>query len=232
MLDGMSGMGERFSIAPVLRGLAITAVVLAFAYGPAVAQTASQPPVSSPAPPPVTYQTTFGFSPLPLNDAPGQIIDEVKTGVLAHDIGFLTHHVEHGVDVNLEMLFTPPDLLAVIGSPRPHIGADINTAGATSDPYAGLTWGISLIQNLFQPGDSVFVTGSLGGAYQTGYIDNAPSEHKRLGSPVLFRESAELGYQITPMISVSAILDHISNANLAPHNAGITSAGARIGFKF
>ncbi|MBI2784363.1 MAG: acyloxyacyl hydrolase, partial [Gammaproteobacteria bacterium] len=32
--------------------------------------------------------------------------------------------------------------------------------------------------------------------------------------------------------SVSAILDHISNANLGDHNAGITSAGARLGVKF
>ena len=53
-----------------------------------------------------------------------------------------------------------------------------------------------------------------------------------LGSPILFRESAEIGYQVTPMISVSAILDHISNANLGRHNAGITSAGGRVGFKF
>ena len=215
-----------------LRGMAIAAIgfaVMATLSGLAVAQT--EPQTVTP-PPPAPPQTTFGIAPLQLNDAPGQIIDEVKTGVLDHDIGFLTHHVEHGVDVNIEMLFTPPDLLSVIGSPRPHIGADINTAGATSDPYAGLTWGISLIQNLFHPGDSVFMTGSLGGAYQTGYIDNAPPERKRLGSPVLFRESAELGYQITPTISVSAILDHISNANLAQHNAGITSAGARLGFKF
>jgi len=212
---------------------AIAAVAIAAVSGLATAQTPqspSQPP--PPPPPPATSQTTFGISPLQLNDAPGQIVDEVKIGVLAHDVGFLTHHVEHGSDVNLEMLFTPPDLLALIGSPRPHIGADINTAGATSDAYAGLTWGISLIQNLFRPGDSVFMTGSLGGAYQDGYIDNAPSERKRLGSPILFRESAELGYQITPVISVAALLDHISNADLGQHNAGITSAGVRLGFKF
>ncbi len=213
---------------------AIAAVAIAAVAGLAAAQTPPTQSPSQPPPPlpPATSQTTFGISPLQLNDAPGQIVDEVKIGVLAHDVGFLTHHVEHGSDVNLEMLFTPPDLLALIGSPRPHIGADINTAGATSDAYAGLTWGISLIQNLFRPGDSVFMTGSLGGAYQDGYIDNAPPERKRLGSPILFRESAELGYQITPVISVAALLDHISNADLGQHNAGITSAGVRLGFKF
>ena len=211
-----------------LRGSMLAAAVVALLPGLAMAQSPPPPPP----PPPATSQTVFGFSPLQLNDAPGQIVDEVKVGVLGHDVGFLTHHVEHGVDVNIEMLFTPPDLLAIIGSPRPHIGADINTDGATSDGYAGLTWGVTLIQNLFHPGDSVFVTGSLGGAYQDGYIDNAPPERKKLGSPILFRESADLGYQITPVISVSALLDHISNANLAPHNGGITSAGIRLGFKF
>jgi hypothetical protein len=49
---------------------------------------------------------------------------------------------------------------------------------------------------------------------------------------VLFRESIELGYQITPVYSISAMVDHISNANLGSHNAGITNAGARVGIKF
>jgi lipid A 3-O-deacylase len=48
----------------------------------------------------------------------------------------------------------------------------------------------------------------------------------------LFRESVELGYQLTPNLSISGFVDHMSNANLAPHNAGITDAGARLGFKF
>jgi lipid A 3-O-deacylase len=160
------------------------------------------------------------------------IVDEVKAGVLAHDVGFLDHHLEKGPDVNLEMLFTPPDLLSIIGSPRPHIGADINTSGKTSDGYFGLTWGIMLIQSLFGADDGVFANGSLGGAVQDGYIDSGPPNRKLLGSRVLFRESAELGYQMVPGISVSALLDHMSNANLGRHNMGITSAGARFGFKF
>jgi len=177
-------------------------------------------------------QTTFGFQYIPGTGAPGQIIDELKVGALGHDVAFFGDNIEHGPDVNVELLFVSPDILAMLGSPRPHIGADINTAGQTSDAYGGLSWQVSLIQNLFLPGDYIFAQGSLGGAYQDGFTGTAPRGRKNLGSPVLFRESAELGYQITPTISVSAILDHISNANLARHNAGITSAGARIGFKF
>jgi lipid A 3-O-deacylase len=232
-------MREQLSVNIVLRMLTVAMfAVLAAAVvsGGALAQTSAPPASAStvPPPPPPNTNLTFGFAPLPPNPnaTPGQIVDEMKVGLLAHDVGFLGDHKERGFDVNLEMLFTSPDILAVIGSPRPHIGGDYNTAGQTSDVFTGLTWGVSLIQNLFHPGDYVFANGSLGGAYQDGYVDSAPLGRKELGSPVLFRESAELGYQVTPVISVSAILEHISNANLGQHNAGITSAGARLGFKF
>jgi lipid A 3-O-deacylase len=231
-----------------LRGFwiaAITGLLLVPALNSAEAQTpqpvapAPQPlPPDALPPPPAPVNggaLTFGFAPLPTNPNPNPplgIINEFKVGGLWHDVGFLGDHKERGADVNLEMLFNSPDILAILGSPRPHIGGDYNTAGQTSDVFAGLTWGISVIQNLFRPGDAIFLTGSLGGAYQDGYIDNAPLGRKELGSPILFRESAELGYQITPVISVAAILEHISNANLGQHNAGITSAGARFGFKF
>jgi len=161
-----------------------------------------------------------------------KLVDEIKLGGLAHDVTFGGRHVESGADVNLEILFTTPDILRFIGSPRPHLGADINTSGNTSDGYFGLTWGIMLIQSLFGVGDGVYLNGSLGGAIHDGYLNSAPPDRKKLGSRILFRESAELGYQLTPIFSVSAIVDHISNANLANHNAGITSAGARIGVKF
>jgi lipid A 3-O-deacylase len=161
-----------------------------------------------------------------------QLVDEFKFGVLAHDIGLFDKHVESGADINFEMLFTPPEFFRVIGSPRPHLGGSLNTKGNTNDGYFGLTWGITLIQNLFGWGGSVFANGSLGGALQDGYTNSAPPDRKKLGSTALFRESVELGYQLTPNLSVSGFVDHMSNANLAPHNAGITDAGARLGFKF
>jgi lipid A 3-O-deacylase len=160
-----------------------------------------------------------------------KLVDEVKIGVLGHDVGFLTHHVESGADINLEMLFASSEWLRVIASPRPHIGADINTDGHTSDGYFGLTWGITLLPSLLGSGE-VFANGSLGGAVHDGHINTAPPGEKRLGSRILFRESAELGVRLNPLVSVSAILSHISNANLGTHNAGITSAGARLGVRF
>jgi lipid A 3-O-deacylase len=159
-------------------------------------------------------------------------IDEFKFGVLAHDVGLFDHHLETGADVNFELLFTPPEALAPIGAPRPQVGGSLNTAGGTSSGYFGLTWGITLIQSLFGWGNSLFLNGSLGGAVQGGYTNEAPPDRKKLGSTLLARESLELGYQLTPNMSISGFLDHMSNANLATHNAGLTDAGARLGFKF
>ena len=160
------------------------------------------------------------------------LVDEFKFGVLAHDARLFGTHVESGADINFEMLFTPPEFSQIIGSPRPHLGGALNTAGDTNTGYFGLTWGIKLIQNLFGWGGGLFVNGSVGGALQDGYTNNAPPDRKNLGSTALFRGSLELGYQLTPKLSVSGFVSHMSNAELAPHNAGITDAGARLGFKF
>lgn len=161
-----------------------------------------------------------------------RVVDEIKFGVLAHDIALFDEHVENGADINFEALFTSPDFLGLIGSPRPHLGGAVNTAGNTSAGYFGLTWGITLLENLWTSGDGIFADGSLGGALQNGYTNSAPPGRKTLGSTALFRESVELGYRMTPALSVSAFVDHMSNANLAAHNAGLTDAGVRFGFKF
>ena len=161
-----------------------------------------------------------------------RVIDEIKIGFLAHDIELFDVHVEDGVDLNFETLFVSPDFLSFVGSPRPHVGGWVNTAGNTDAGYFGLTWGITLLENLLAPGDGIFANASFGGAVQDGYTSTAPPGRKALGSRALFRESLELGYQVTPVLSVSGFVDHMSNANLAPQNAGLTDAGVRFGFKF
>jgi lipid A 3-O-deacylase len=169
-----------------------------------------------------------------LGHAAGQtrIVDEFKAGVMAHDITLGGKHVENGADINGEVLFVSPGFLDIIGAPRPHLGGWVNTQGNTDAAYFGLTWGLPIVKSIVGETDALTIYGSLGGAVHDGYEDSAPSGRKKLGSPVLFRESVELGYQITPVYSVSAMVDHISNANLGSHNAGITNAGARVGIKF
>src|SRR5260370_28080534 len=67
----------------------------------------------------------------PAHADPGWI-DEVKLGVLAHDIRFLGNHVEPGADLNVEVLFPSPALLRLLRAPRPHLALALNTAAATA----------------------------------------------------------------------------------------------------
>jgi lipid A 3-O-deacylase len=162
----------------------------------------------------------------------GKIVDELKLGVLDHDITLGGRAVESGADLNAEVLFTSPSFLGFMGGPRPHLGVAINTDGNTNQAYFGLTWDWSPVKRIIGQSDALTLSGSLGGAVHDGYEDSAPPGRKKLGSPILFREAVELAYQLTPSNNISVIVDHISNANLANHNAGITSAGARFGIKF
>jgi len=159
-------------------------------------------------------------------------IDEGKLGVLAHDIRFLGNHVEPGADINVEVLFTAPAFLRILGLPRPHLGLSVNTAGATDYAYIGLTWSGRPWRPLLALPEALFVAGSLEGGAHDGSLNTAPSERKRLGSRLLFREGVEVGYQLIRRFSVSIMLDHVSNAGLATRNQGLTDFGARVGFQF
>jgi lipid A 3-O-deacylase len=159
-------------------------------------------------------------------------IDEVKLGVLAHDIRLLGNHVEPGADINMEVLFPSPALLRVLGTPRPHLGLSINTAGATDYGYIGLTWRGRPWHRLLALPEGLFVAGNLGGGLHDGHLTSGPPDRKLLGSRLLFRESVEAGYQLTRRVSLSVMLDHLSNAGLVAHNQGLTNFGARIGVTF
>ncbi len=161
-----------------------------------------------------------------------KIVDEVKIGVLAHDIAFLGGSKEKGADINSEVLFTSPSFLKFAWSPRPHLGVSVNTNGDTSHAYAGLTWEWALFRNVLRQNDAFTGGFSFGPSFNNGLTDTRRNDRKALGSNILFHESVELGYRITPMHSISVYTDHISNARLAKRNEGITNAGLRLGLKF
>jgi len=152
-------------------------------------------------------------------------VSEAKLGVLDHDVRIGGDHAEPGIDVNGELLFASPGFLRIIGAPRPHLGGSVNTSGATSYAYAGLTW----TATLFGP---FYGSLGLGGAVHDGQLDEPVPQRKLFGSRVLFHEYVELGYRMLPAVSVSVFLDHMSNADLARHNAGLTNLGMRTGFSF
>lgn len=168
--------------------------------------------------------------------ADGGFIDEVRLGVYDHDASILGHQKETGADIGAEILFTSPEFLSAIWSPRPVVGGLVNTSGETDQAYGGLTWTWDFAQNVLWNGDGFYVEGTLGGGWNDGKINvTAPieSQHRKsLGSNALFREDVDLGYRFTPRWSLAISYNHISDADLALRNEGLNDIGVRVGMKF
>jgi lipid A 3-O-deacylase len=169
------------------------------------------------------------------------IIDEIKLGVLDHDVQFLGGK-EGGADINGEVLFRSPvkdataqqvtPYLRWLVQPRLHVGFEANTSGFTNQFYFGGTWTWLLARQLARPGDSLNFGISFGPSFNDGDIVSRQPDRKNLGSNVLFREGFELGYLLTPRYEVSAFFDHVSNGGLAKYNQSINDLGMRFGIKF
>nr|WP_287411473.1 acyloxyacyl hydrolase [Pseudodesulfovibrio sp.] len=153
------------------------------------------------------------------------ILSEVRGGVYAHDISFWSFNRESGVDLNGEVLFISPSCLEAIWSPRPHLGATVNMSGNTSHAYGGLTWEWGLF-------DDFFMDANLGLSVNNGKRSTDDSDRKSLGSPVLFRLGAALGYNLTEKVNVSVQYEHMSNAYIANENEGMDNVGLRLGYRF
>lgn len=191
-----------------------------FAYWPVfVAALSVLSPENAKADPNGAYGDHFGF-------------DEVRIGAFAHQIE--NSPGEEGVDLNLELLFDnlpgsyENRIVNHFLTPRPHIGASINLNDDTSQAYFGVTWDIDLTDRLF------FET-SFGGAFHDGPLtddDDGDDEESFFGCTLNFRESASLGYRITPNLNVLLTIDHMSNAGICEENRGLTNAGVRLGYKW
>jgi lipid A 3-O-deacylase len=152
---------------------------------------------------------------------------EARFGAAFYDTGFLTRPVRiSGGAANGEMLFSSPDFLDAIGSPRPYVGVDI---GIATDPihffYAGLNWDYHFTQRFY-------VSGSVGGAIHTAADLVNPPTQRALGSRLLFHLGAAIGYDFTPNLTGQIYTNHFSNAGLDNTNEGHDSSGVRFGYRF
>lgn len=152
---------------------------------------------------------------------------EWRFGISDHDAGVFGRTKESGVDITAELRFKPlhGGFWDALGSPRLHIGANISTAGDTSQFYSGLTWSWYFWGPLFASFD-------LGASIHDGSLSSSKSDAKELGSRILIREALELGVRLTHRHTLAIRLDHASNANLAKHNEGIDSIGLVYGYRF
>jgi lipid A 3-O-deacylase len=172
--------------------------------------------------------------------AQSRFIDEVKLGVLAHDVSVFGNPDEDGVDINAEILFPHlpfgssdhPGWLNFLLTPRPNIGGSVNVEGETSFGYFGLVWTKDVFANVFSPGDGVYASFGFGGAVHDGQLQRDDPNRDAFGSRVDFHLAAEIGYRFDGHFSTSIYYEHISNANLVEPNQGLNNLGLRVGYRF
>jgi lipid A 3-O-deacylase len=155
------------------------------------------------------------------------LVDEVKIGVLDHDVpdlwsGFRAE--PNSVDMNVEALLSPKVSFAG-GTLQPAIGASINTVGATSMGYLDARW-------QYETSFGVFFGLGVGAAVHDGQLQLEDWDRKALGSRVLFHFPAEIGYRFDNHNSVSAYFEHTSNGFTAFPNEGMDRLGIRYGYRF
>ena len=165
-------------------------------------------------------------------------VSEVRLGGYFHDVG----GSERGGDVAAELLFVSPapqtfgdfapPWLRWAFQPRPHLGLDINTSGYTSQAYLGLTWTATLSGAILGRSDALFASFDFGPSLNDGHVRGGGSRYENLGSNVLLRLGFDLGYQVTPRVSIMGSFNHESSAGLAHDNEGLNSAGVRLGIRF
>ena len=157
----------------------------------------------------------------------GDRVFEIRAGILLHDRALFHDRKERGEDLNFEALLPPPawKVFKAIWSPRPHVGVNVNDHGDTSQVYGGFTWE-------WRPFRNAFVDGSLGLSLHDGDLSPGRRGLEGLGLRVLFRESLDVGYRFGGRHGFSLHVEHVSNAGLAPENQGISSMGARYGYRY
>jgi len=144
-------------------------------------------------------------------------------GIEGHDQGPASDHHEHGVDLNMEVMFTP---LNMVGSPRPHLGTTLNFAGDTSVLYAGLTFSLYDSRRWFG-------NGFVGAVVHNGPLHKDPVGCEEesdcgFGVRVMPRFGLEWGYYVSPEAAVSLHYDHMSHKGIiSGENEGIDHLGIR-----
>lgn len=171
-------------------------------------------------------------------------LDEARFGVMAHNtcVGVVTcdnAYKENGVNIEGELVFASPDLLAFAFAPRPYVVASANLGGDMSYLGAGLAWSWDFAERWsLEPGVGYVV-------HSGEHLDNPypPSDARRgpfqddnllLGSRDLFRLSLVLDRDLTPAWGVQVALEHLSHGQIigSGRNQGVDELGVRLRYQF
>lgn len=190
---------------------------------------ASGPAAQQPAPPaaPPRQQASRPERDLHYGDPLGGFLTQAIVDAADHDAGIFGNNKEPGADVGFEFRFLPIEWLDFMASPRPNIGAHINTAGATSQIYTGIVWEFWFWENFY-------VNPAFGLSFNNDdKLTEETTNRKQLGSVVLFREALEIGWNFYGPHSISIFLDHVSHGTLFNRkNEGMDDLGGRYSYRF
>jgi hypothetical protein len=164
------------------------------------------------------------------SDGAAPFLSELRGGVYYNN---LENYGEQGADVNGEILLRPITgtynnaFVQFLLTPRPHLGATLNTQGNTSFVYTGLTWSHQLFDS------PLFIEGSFGAALHNGHTGSVRrTDAANLGCAALFHEAGSIGIIFENKLRVMATIEHFSNAGLCKQNQGMTNIGMRVGKLF
>lgn len=174
---------------------------------------------------------------LPAATASAELVEEVRLGVMQHNVCVLdcdNANKEDGPDISGEIVFSSPDFLDVLWSPRPYVVASANLGGDTSFAGAGLLWNWDFADGWsFEPGFGYVIhDGELSFPFPQGDPRNdVISESKVfLGSRDLFRTSLALNRDLGDKWGAQLMFEHLSHGQILGNgrNQGIDNVGVRV----
>ena len=167
-------------------------------------------------------------------------VDELRFGV-THNFNVEHRSLEDGREgdsVQAELVFSSPELLGIIGSPRPYLVGSLNTEGKTSFFGGGVLWRWNWGRHwAFEPGFGYIVhNGEVDNPFPDGTVEAAQfqSEHQLLGSQDLFRVTFALERSFGEHSALQLYYEHASHGQILDRgrNQGLNNIGLRYVWRF
>jgi lipid A 3-O-deacylase len=156
---------------------------------------------------------------------------ELRAGPALHslEIADMLNPLKSGriEDIAVELIYTPPVDLSLLGSPRLAIGGTFSTRGLEHMVRANLNWHLPVFDT------PVYLEAGLGGAYVTGYLHNPPPGFRRLGCHTMFYFQGAVGVELPSDWTATLAGEHSSHAwTCGPDNQSLNSLALMVGRKF
>jgi len=168
-------------------------------------------------------------------------IDEIRVGYATNyqlDHGDIVDGKE-GDNVEFELVSSSPDLLNIIGSPRPYLLASVSTRdNGVNFGGVGLLWRWEFADGwAFEPGFGYIIHD---GELDNPFPDNTPQsddfsrQHQLLGSRDLFRTTFALEREFGERVAAQIYWEHMSHGQILDEgrNQGLDYVGMRLTYRF